>query len=86
MPIDPKPGGTDVIDLSGNGMGADINSDDDHVFVTDRGLEIADGKVLTFNDIQVLGPQQPAINDGLTDAQKIAAILTALRAHGIIHV
>jgi hypothetical protein len=33
---------------------------------------------------RVLTKQQPAIDDGLTDAQKVAAILTAMRSHGLI--
>jgi hypothetical protein len=33
---------------------------------------------------KVVGPQQAAISDGLTDTQKIAATLAALRAHGLI--
>jgi hypothetical protein len=83
MPIDPKPGGTDILDRSGNGMGADINSDDDYVFLTDAGLDII-SHVLLINSLQVVGSRQAAISDGLTDSQKIAAILTALRNHGLI--
>jgi hypothetical protein len=37
-----------------------------------------------INGVKVLGPQQPAISNSLTDAQKIAAILTAMRNHGLI--
>jgi hypothetical protein len=58
MPIDTSPGGTDIVDRSGNGKGADINSDDQHVWLTANGLDISDNRVLTFNDVQVLGPQQ----------------------------
>jgi hypothetical protein len=83
MPIDTSPGGTDIEDRSGNGKGADINSDDDFLFITDDGLDNV-GRVYLVNGIQVVGPQQAAISDGLTDSQKIAAILAVLRNHGII--
>ena len=33
---------------------------------------------------KILGEQQAAISDSLTDAQRIAAILAVMRTHGII--
>lgn len=40
--------------------------------------------VLKIGGKQILTERQAAISDGLTDAQKIAAILAAMRTHGLI--
>jgi hypothetical protein len=39
---------------------------------------------LAINGEKVVGPQGAAISDGLTDTQKIAAILDRLREHGLV--
>ena len=39
---------------------------------------------LVVHNRQVIGPQQPAIDDGLTTDQKVAAILDRMRNHGLI--
>ncbi|MGU3661126.1 hypothetical protein [Methylobacterium fujisawaense] len=41
------------------------------------------GSVFVQN-VRVVGPRQPAIADSLSDSAKIAAILAALRTHGLI--
>lgn len=51
-------------------------------------LEVSTGasSAIWTNGIKVVGIQQPAISDALTSDQKIASILTAMRAHGLIAV
>lgn len=84
MPIDTSPGGTDVVDRSGNGKGADINSSEDFVYIDGETEQLNSVFGYQVNGVQVIGAQQAAISDALTDSQKIAAILTALRNHGLI--
>lgn len=85
MPIDTSPGGTDIVDLSGNGKGADINSDDDTVFVTDKGLDLAVNKVYCIGDVQVLGPRQTGIPAAATDLTSALTLLNYLRTLAITH-
>jgi hypothetical protein len=47
-------------------------------------LYIDQAGALVIMGSQVVGPQQAAISDALTDSQKITAILARLRSHGLI--
>jgi hypothetical protein len=52
-------------------------------FGSNGSLYLTDGQ-LVIQGLPVVGPRQAAISDSLTDSQKITAVLTALRAHGLI--
>ncbi|HSW91800.1 MAG TPA: glycosyl hydrolase family 28-related protein [Candidatus Saccharimonadales bacterium] len=66
MPIDPKPGGTDILDRSGNGMGVDLDS--------------GEAFILGDEPISVKDPHFGAVGDGVTD--DIAAFVAAIAALG----
>lgn len=55
----------------------------DIVQITNSGMELAAGKNLYNNSLQVVGARQAAIANHATDAT-VNAILAALRAHGLI--
>jgi hypothetical protein len=80
MPIDTSPGGTDVVDISGNGKGADINSDPDSVFENAAGLTLAAGKVYQINDVQVVGPRISGMPAAATDPATTMALVNFIRA------
>lgn len=85
MPIDTSPGGSDVIDLSGNGKGADINSDPDSVFENAAGLTLSTGKVYQINDIQVVGPRISGMPAAATDLATVITLLNFIRGLLITH-
>jgi hypothetical protein len=83
MPIDTSPGGTDIVDISGNGKGADINSDQTFLFETDKGLDNL--LVYLVNGNQVLGPRISGMPAAATDLASAITLLNFIRASILTH-